>query len=689
MKTIILLLIMSCGLLFSAGPLRAETLLHELDIRLDPEHSRLDGVILLALPEEVDDPLLLRLALQCKVLGVSVDDRPLSAKRSGEMLAIPLPNQKGSVRAPVRIEFRAIYADQPPANPVHDEDPSYGITAAISAQGTFLSGAWYPLWLDHPARYQVRVEAPRGYLSVASGTRIESRETSESSITTWRTDYPLRALALAAGPYVVTSEPFVDILVEGYFHPRNQELAAVYLPAVRRYLELYQELFGPYPFEKYAVVENFFPTGYGFPGWTLLGGSVIRLPFIVETSLGHEIAHSWWGSGVAVDRAGGNWAEGLTTYVADHLYKERQSSGDAIDYRRNILRDYATLVDAPGDFPLERFSRRDSKASQSIGYGKGAMIFHMLRKEIGETAFWGGLRTLAAERMHGSADWDDLRRAFEGSSGKDLGDFFRQWLTRTGAPILEWGDIRHEKRDGYWRVSASLRQRGKPYHLAIPIRFTGETEVEERVIRATEAETLFSVDLPWPPLAMEIDPEADLFRRIAPEEIPPLVNGIRGAKNLLAVVAEGLEPELRTAALSLLGALRQERAKIIDESRADPELLRRHDLLFIGLPKSAEIRPSWTGEPLIETDRLILEGQSFSRADTELFVALPHPSADDKACALFLPAEVDGTRTAARKIPHYGKYGFLVFVGGENRVKGVSLPLENPMRHLFILEKGK
>jgi hypothetical protein len=686
MKTFHLFLIAACVLLFSAGPLRAETLLHGLDIRLYPEYSRLDGSMRLALPEGADDTLLLHLAPQCEVLAVSADGRPLPAKHSGEMLAIDLPQP---TPAEIRIDYRAVFSDQPPNNPAHDEDPSYGITAGITAQGTFLSGAWYPLWLENPARYQVRVEAPRGYLSVTSGTRIESRETAESSITTWRTNYPLRALALAAGPYAVTSEPFADLLVEGYFHPRNQELAAVYLQAVRRYLELYQELFGPYPFEKYAVVENFFPTGYGFPGWTLLGGSVIRLPFIVETSLGHEIAHSWWGLGVAVDRPRGNWAEGLTTYVADHLYKERQSSVDAIDYRRNILRDYATLVDGGADFPLERFSRRDSKASQAIGYGKGAMVFHMLRKEIGETAFWGGLRTLAAERMHGSADWDDLRHTFEGSSGRELKDFFQQWLKRSGAPMLEWGDIRHEERDGHWRVSGSLRQRGKPYQLAVPIRFTGENAVEERVLRSSAAETSFSVDLPWPPLAMEIDPEADLFRRITPEEIPPLVNGIRGAKKLLVIVAEGLRPEVRTAALSLLPALRQERAKIVDEAAANPELLRRHDLLYIGLPKRAGIRPSWTGEPLIETDRLVLEGQSFSRAETDLFAALPHPSAADKACALFLPAEADGTRVAARKIPHYGKYGYLAFVAGENRLKGVSTPESNSMRHLFDLENSK
>ena len=110
-----------------------------------------------------------------------------------------------------------------------------------------------------------------------------------------------------------------------YFTGANRDLSSAYLDAAIRYLKLYSDLFGPYPFPKFAVVENFFPTGYGFPSYTLLGSSVLRLPFILSSSLGHEIAHCWWGNGVQVDYQSGNWSEALTTYVADYLYKEQAS----------------------------------------------------------------------------------------------------------------------------------------------------------------------------------------------------------------------------------------------------------------------------------------------------------------------------------------------------------------------------
>ena len=98
---------------------------------------------------------------------------------------------------------------------------------------------------------------------------------------------------------------------------------------MQRHIDRYEALHGPYPFEKFAVVENFFPTGYGFPSFTLLGSRVLRLPFIPDTSLRHEVAHCWWGNGVFVDAAGGNWCEGLTTYVADYLAKEEHSFEEA------------------------------------------------------------------------------------------------------------------------------------------------------------------------------------------------------------------------------------------------------------------------------------------------------------------------------------------------------------------------
>ena len=78
------------------------------------------------------------------------------------------------------------------------------------------------------------------------------------------------------------------------------------------------------------------------PSFTLLGSQVLRLPFIPYTSLPHEILHNWWGNGVWIDYDGGNWSEGLTAYLSDHLMKELR--GEASDYRRKALQRYGDFA---------------------------------------------------------------------------------------------------------------------------------------------------------------------------------------------------------------------------------------------------------------------------------------------------------------------------------------------------------
>ena len=80
-------------------------------------------------------------------------------------------------------------------------------------------------------------------------------------------------------------------------------------------------------------MENFWETGYGMPSFTLLGPQVIRFPFILTSSYPHEILHNWWGNSVFVDYPTGNWCEGLTAYMADHLMKEQVGSSRGVSAR--------------------------------------------------------------------------------------------------------------------------------------------------------------------------------------------------------------------------------------------------------------------------------------------------------------------------------------------------------------------
>ena len=190
----------------------------------------------------------------------------------------------------------------------------------------------------------------------------------------------------------------------------------------------------PYPYAKFALVENFWETGYGMPSFTLLGSQVIRFPFILHSSYPHEILHNWWGNSVFVDYEQGNWCEGLTAYMADHLIQEQRGTGG--EYRRNTLQRYRDYVREGRDFPLVEFRSRHNAATEAVGYGKALMLFHMLRRELGDDTFRKGLAGFYRKHRGQRARFDDLQAAFESAAEKQLGPVFQQWLTRTGAPQL-------------------------------------------------------------------------------------------------------------------------------------------------------------------------------------------------------------------------------------------------------------
>jgi hypothetical protein len=115
-----------------------------------------------------------------------------------------------------------------------------------------------------------------------------------------------------------------------YLRKPDEALAAKYLEATARNLEMYRGLIGTYPYDKFALVENFWETGYGMPSFTLLGPQIIRFPFILTSSYPHEILHNWWGNSVFVDYASGNWCEGLTAYsptTSDRRANGRRHTG--------------------------------------------------------------------------------------------------------------------------------------------------------------------------------------------------------------------------------------------------------------------------------------------------------------------------------------------------------------------------
>jgi len=483
------------------------------------------------------------------------------------------------------------------------------------------------------------------------------------------------------GAYIVREKKVGSITAATYFFPETDQLAQAYLDATVGYLKLYQDLFGPYPFDKFAVVENFFPTGYGFPSYTLIGGSVLRLPFIIHTSLGHEIAHCWWGNGVRVDYDAGNWSEALTTYIADYHYKEMKSAQDARGYRLQILRNYATLVKPDRDFALNKFQNRYDPITKTIGYDKGAMVFHMLRRQVGEGAFWGALKDLYRDRLFKLTSWSDIQKAFEARGQQSLKIFFDQWVFQKGAPRFYLDAVQARRTGSTWKIEGRIVQESSQYSFDLDLLLESQGRTDSKTIRVSDKETPFQITSESRPLSLVADPASQIMRRLFPIEIPPAINAIKSSSAVLTVLSADLEPQVKSAARTLMLSLGLKNYAFAAEKNINHEQILDRDILMIGYPQDKALLRSLPDHVTVNPKSFILNEKTYEQPSDVFFGVFAHPFSENRIAALFLPLSSHQAENVARKITHYGKYSYLAFENGQNRAKGFWPIEQSPLQH--------
>ena len=432
--------------------------LNDITARFDLERHTIIGVSRISLPAGQTATINLT---GIKLTAASIHDRALVVEPGKSSLTFT----PGSAEDILQIEYEAEY----PHLPDSDTGKNPGVVSGnyIGAEGLLLMEKWHPS-VEGTCLYRMRAFLPAEFEGISEANEVQVTGRSDGNREfRFVFDHPLRNLTLIAGRYQVEKERHGEVDVCTYFFAEDRELSKTYREYTKKYLDMYEKYLGKYPFKRFAVVENFLPTGYALPTFTLLGKDIVKMPFIVETSLGHEILHQWFGNLVYTDDKSGNWSEGLTTYLADHMYEEMKERG--WDYRKQILISFRSYVTDGKDFPLTSFSGRTDRASSAIGYGKSAMVFHMLRKTVGDEIFFSSLRRFVEKNSFKAASWADIREAFEDGYGKKLDWFFRQWVDESGAPEVDIKDPALKYRGAKVVASFTIVQKGKSYKLLLPI----------------------------------------------------------------------------------------------------------------------------------------------------------------------------------------------------------------------------
>jgi len=629
----------ACSLLLlgSVSPVAAADrvpLRHELRLRLDPAGRMISGVDRIQ-PGPLPAAEFV-LAPSLRVRRLLVDGKAVPVRRDQGRWRFEAPAEPPSE---LLVEYEGTIA------PSADGDTG---EALVGLSGTFLANdGWFPDFGDVLLSYDLIVSVPPGQVAVAPGRLAREENSSEGYTARFVSEGPTDEIAVFAGPYRISEKHHGRLILRTYLHPEVNDLAPLYLAKIGSYIDLYTQWIGKYPFSSFRVVSSPLPVGLGFPGLTYVGTQVLRLPFLPETSLGHEILHCWWGNGVLIDLSEGNWAEGLTTFMADYTYAERKGEDAARDMRLRWLREYAVLPE-DRDLRLSEFRGRHHTVSQVVGYHRAAMLFLMLRDEIGMERFNAGVRGFWSTNRFRAARWRDLRRSFEKAAGRSLEVFLSQWLERGGAPVLRLGKPVVRKSDGAWDVTFSLEQEKPDYRLHVPVKVTTASGVVATSVDIDSSSQAFAVRVDSRPEVLAIDPDFRLFRRLDPSEVPPILRGVAFDDRAPVVVADR-GSRAREVAGEVAASFFERKARVVDASVAFP----RGSVLVVGTTGAVEA--------LLAREGLPLPPQRVGDHGTARAWAAKRNARD--TLGVVSAKDLSALRAIARPLPHYGSESFVIFEG--------------------------
>lgn len=310
----------------------------------------------------------------------------------------------------------------------------------------------------------------------------------------------LPADALRSGSF--NSE--IDLVVEA--NPRQLARGRQAAPVAEDVMTFYTSLVGdsPYPELTLALVEKDLPGGHSpaylavlnqplpttSANWSGDPAAFIAFP---EYFIAHELAHQWWGQAVGWRTYHDQWiSEGFSQYFSA-LYAQKRR-GDALF--GDMLRRMAKWAREQGKAGPVSLGYRlghiqgDSRIFRAVVYNKSAVTLHMLRRIIGDDAFFRGVRRVYFNFRFDKADTDDVREAFERESGTDLKRFFDAWIGGSGSPLVafSWNRPAGSPSD---EALVRVEQRGKEseFPVTLTVQYTdGRSEDTQVVVRGRVAE---------------------------------------------------------------------------------------------------------------------------------------------------------------------------------------------------------
>ncbi|WP_153797999.1 M1 family metallopeptidase [Foetidibacter luteolus] len=408
----------------------------------------------------------------------------------------------------------------------YEGEPADGLVIGTNKNGrrTFFSDNWPNRghnWIpcnDHTsdkATVEFLVTAPEHYEVVCNGLMVEESNLEQhTKLTHWKEEVPIapKVFALGVAEFAVNYWGNVNCIpVSGWVYPEDREQGFKDYKLAKEILQWYITQVGPYAYEKLANIQS--KTMFGGvenAGAIFYAEKSVGSPG-VESLIAHEIGHQWFGDAASETDWPHLWlSEGFAIYMT-HLYIEQKYGTDSL--KASMAKDRVTVI--------KLSQKRNTPVVDTTGilnpmgllnansYQKGGWVLHMLRRQLGDSAFWKAVRNYYATYMNKNASTENLQHFFEEASGQRLDSFFRQWLYTPGQPKLTVT----------WKYNAAKQsiavtveqQQAQPFRFPLKLQFNAAGKVFTPTLNITGKTYTTEIPVTFQPLQMIVDPDVDLL----------------------------------------------------------------------------------------------------------------------------------------------------------------------------------
>ena len=440
---------------------------------------------------------------------------PVDFQQQNDRLNIILktPAAAGEIR-----NFEILYAGIPEDGLIISKN-KYGHRTFFGDNWPNRAHYWLPCkdHLSDKASVDFIVTAPDHYQVISNGIKTEETELNDHfRLTHWKetTDLPAKVMVIGLADFAVNYPGEANgISLSSWVYPEEKDKGFYDYALAGEILSYYNNSIGPFAYKKLANVQS----------KTIFGGmenasaifydeNTITGTRSNESLLAHEIAHQWFGDAATETDWPHLWlSEGFATEMT-HLYLEHKYGRDTLVYglktdRKAVLaftkRSQKPVVDTTESKHLMALLNTNS-------YQKGGWVLQMLREELGDTLFWKSIR-LYYQRFNGkNAATTDLQQIFEAVSGKNLKQFFNQWLYTAENPSLQiiW---QYQAESGNLLITVQqLNENLFQFPLELSITNNDGSKRLQK-INISQKTTLFTIANKQKPLRIEADPDCRLL----------------------------------------------------------------------------------------------------------------------------------------------------------------------------------